>query len=103
MKISNTTPGYINQSYTAQKGSAAAKQPKPAETTAGKADSFSDNISLSERTRELQKISTAADTDAAQRQKYVAELKQKVESNEYKIDIDAVAQKMAGTLMDDIV
>ncbi len=100
MKISNTPPNYINQTYTSQSNSAAAgqnlKTPKPAE------DAQTDSINLSSKTRDLQKISKALDSDAVERQNYVQEIKQQVENNLYNVNAEQVAEKMVGTFMNEI-
>jgi flagellar biosynthesis anti-sigma factor FlgM len=99
MKISNSTPNYINQTYT-QSANDAAKNlnaPKPAE------DSLTDSIKLSSRTRDLQRISQTMDVDAADRQKYVADIKTQVENKQYNINAEQVAEKILGTYMDDMI
>ncbi len=99
MKISNSTPNYINQTYANQANNVAnqnQKVEKPAE------EGVADSINLSNRTKDLQKVSQALETDTADRAKLVADLKQSVESNQYSVDVDKVAEKIAGTIMDEI-
>lgn len=91
MKISNTTPNYINP-YTKPNSTAAAQ--KPAEGT------FTDSINLSDRTKELQTISKAIDTEPADREKYVENIKLQVENNQYNVNAEQVAQKIVGAFMD---
>jgi negative regulator of flagellin synthesis FlgM len=101
MKISTTPPSYINQTYANQAGNAAGqnlKSQKSAEESVIEAKS--DSINLSERTRDLQKISMAMDTDPMDRKKYVADIKQKVENNQYNLNAETVAERMVGSLMD---
>ena len=97
MKI--TTPNYINQTYANPANTAAnqnLKSPKSAdESTNDKLDS----INFSDRTRDLQKISKAMETDPVDRQKYIADIKQKVETNQYNINAQTVADKIIGSYM----
>jgi len=103
MKISNTTPNYINQTYTNQTNNTAnlnVKSQKTADEAAS--DSKSDSINFSGRTKDLQKISKAMETESVDRQKYVADIKQKVETNQYNISAETVAEKMVGSIMNEI-
>lgn len=105
MKISNTTTNYINQTYANQTNAAAQNEKtfKAAEEAA--AAKATDSINLSARTRELQKIAGALETPDAEREKYVADIKQKVDSGTYDLNVDAVAEKMAKSLgrIDEII
>lgn len=100
MKISNPTQNYINQTY-AGKTTAAANTPpkleKPADEMVG------DSINLSQKTRDLQKISTAMDTQPTDRATLVADLKQQVQTNQYNINAEQIAEKMTGSLMNELV
>lgn len=96
MKISNTTPNYINQTYAGQMNNAAnqnLKSQKPA-------DEITDSINFSDETKLLQKLSKAMESEPADRKKYVADIKQKVETNQYNINAENVAEKIVGSLMD---
>ncbi|MFA5902370.1 MAG: flagellar biosynthesis anti-sigma factor FlgM [Desulfobacula sp.] len=96
MKISNTTPNYINQTYTGQMNNTAnqnLKSQKPA-------DEVTDSINFSNETKLLQKLSKAVETEPADRKKYITDIKQKIEANQYNINADAVAEKVVGSLMD---
>ncbi|MCP4023529.1 MAG: flagellar biosynthesis anti-sigma factor FlgM [Desulfobacteraceae bacterium] len=100
MKISNSTPNYINQTYGNAANNAANQNPKlekPVE------EGLTDSINLSDKTRDLQKISQALETEPANRAELVANLKQSVESNQYTVDAGKVAEKIVGTIMDDVV
>ncbi len=104
MKISNSTPNYINQTYANQTKPASAqnqKSFKSAEEAA--AGQPSDSINLSTRTKDLQKISSALETPSVERQKYVSDIKEKVESSQYNVNVEAVAQKMAQNFIDEII
>lgn len=102
MKISSTTPNYINQTYANQAN--AANQNLKSQKTADEVSSETktDSINLSGRTKDLQKISKAMETDSAERNKYVADIKQKVETNQYTFNAETVAQKMVGFIMNEI-
>lgn len=98
MKISNTTPNYINQTYTNQTNAAAgqnSKSLKPAE------DAQTDSINLSSRTRDLQKISKALETEPVDRQALVADIKLQVENGQYNINAEQVAEKIVGSFMNE--
>jgi negative regulator of flagellin synthesis FlgM len=101
MKISNSTQNYINQSYANQAATKAAEQAanqeKPAEETVA-----TDSINLSSTTRDLQKISAAAETEPENREQLVADLKQQVQSNQYTVNAEQVAEKMIGSIMDEL-
>ncbi len=104
MKISNSTPNYINQTYanqtvnqTANKAKAAGNQDKPSDDVIA-----ADSINLSSTTRDLQKISAAADTEPAGREKLVQDLKQQVQTNQYTVNAEQVAEKMIGSIMDEL-
>ncbi|MCD4678553.1 MAG: flagellar biosynthesis anti-sigma factor FlgM [Desulfobacula sp.] len=99
MKISNSTPNYVNQTYANQANNAATQNLKSQKTAD---DTLTDSINLSGRTKDLQKISTAMDTESVDRKKYVADIKLQVENNQYNINAQTVAEKMAGYLMNEI-
>jgi len=96
MKISNTTPNYINQTYAGQIGNAANQNLKSQKPT----DEITDSINFSDQTKILQKINKAMESESPDRKKYVADIKQKVETNQYNVNAEAVAEKMVGSLMD---
>lgn len=98
MKISNNTPNYISQTYTNQQNSAASQNQK---NPPASEELPSDSINLSNRTRDLQKVSKALENPPPERRQYVADIKQKVENNQYNVNAEAVAEKIVGMLMDD--
>ena len=104
MKISNGTPNYINQTYT-NPANAAASQNQKSEKTAEEAanGTKTDSINLSGRTKDLQKISTAMETDPVDREKYVADIKQKVETNQYNVNAETVADRILDSHINEIV
>lgn len=97
MKISNSTPNYINQTYTNQANTAAGQNQK---SQLSADDVPADSINLSGRTRDLQKISKALETEPAGREQLVADIKDRVESNQYNINAEQIAEKMVGLLFD---
>ncbi len=102
MKISNSTTNLVNQAYsnnTAQQNQAAANT-KPEK---GKDINPSSNVDLSSRTIDLQKIARAAENQPVAMSEKVAVLKKEVEENRYNIDVDKVAGKMVGSLLDEII
>lgn len=97
MKILNSTPSYINQIYTKKAG-----QNLKAQKTAGvDANKKTDQINFSDLTKNLRKMSQATETDSADRQKYVADIKHKVETNQYTINAETIAEKMVGSIMNE--
>ena len=96
MKVSNTTPNYINQVYAGQIGNIAnqtLKSQKPA-------DEITDSINFSDQTKTLQKINKAMENEPADRKKYVADIKQKIETDQYNINAETIAEKLVGSIMD---
>ena len=99
MKI-NSTPQYINQSYAANNADTTAKtsadQGKQSEKT------LSDSINLSSTTMDLQKISAASAEEPKDRAQMVENLKQQVQSNQYTVNAEQVAEKMIGSIMNEV-
>ncbi len=100
MKISSSTQNYINQTYANQANSVANTQTPKTEKPADEA--ASDSINLSPTTRDLQKISAAMDTEPTDRATLVADLKQQVQANQYTVNAEQVAEKMIGSLMNEL-
>ena len=98
MKISNTTPNYINQTYANQANNPASQNLKQEKAD----DAQTDSINLSNRTKDLQKVASAIDIEPVDRKKIVADLKHQVETNQYNVNAETVAEKMVGSLMDEI-
>jgi len=101
MKISNSTQNYISQTYANQANSAANTQPSKMESPGD--EMAGDSINLSQKTRDLQKISAAMDNEPTDRSKLVADLKQQVQANQYTVNAEQVAEKMIGSIMDGLV
>ena len=98
MKISNSTPSYINQTYANQANKTADQNLKSQQPPAD--EGLKDSINLSGRTQDLQKVTKALETEPSDRKQYVADIKQKVESNQYNVNAENVAEKMVGVLFD---
>jgi flagellar biosynthesis anti-sigma factor FlgM len=98
MKISSSTPNYMAYTNPANQASqteaAVTNKEKPAD------GSKTDSINLSAKTMDLQKISTAMDTEPLDRKKMVADIKQQVDAGQYTIDAKMVAGKMLGNMID---
>jgi negative regulator of flagellin synthesis FlgM len=104
MKIANSTPHYINQAYTNPANTAAnqnLKSQKTADLVVN--ETKTDSISFSDRTKDLQKISKAMETDPADRKNYVADIKSKVETGQYTMNAETVAEKMVGSVLNGMV
>ncbi len=86
MKISNTN--YIHQSYANAPAAKTEKGKAPASGVSG------DSINLSSTTRDLQKIAAASESDPENRAKLVQDLKEKVQTNQYTINAEQIAEKM---------
>ena len=102
MKISNASQNYMSytNAATAGKSGAAAQagaREKQAEETVAQ-----DSINLSSTTRDLQKISSAAETEPEGRVQMVQELKAQVQANQYTVNAEQVAEKMIGSIMDEL-
>ena len=105
MKISQNSPNYnyIQQTYANQTNTPAAKglnaqKNAVEENTVHKSDS----LNLSGLTKDLQKVSKAMETEPADRQQYVADIKQKVETDQYNINAEAVAGKWAAFIINEV-
>jgi len=101
MKISNPTQNYINQTY-ANTTSQPANAQAPAKLEKASDEVVSDTLKISPKTRDLQKISAAMDTEPTDRTKRVADLKQQVQTDQYTVKAEQVAEKMIGSLMDEM-
>ena len=99
MKIN--TPNFINQTYANPANTAANQNPKAQKTADETFNDKSDSIDISDRTKDLQKISKAMETDPVDRQKYVADIKQKVETDQYNINAQTIADKIVGSYMNE--
>jgi negative regulator of flagellin synthesis FlgM len=98
MKISNQNINMVNQTYgknqTAASPSAEKKGPEATRNV--------DSVSLSSTTQDLQKIQQAMAVEPQERAERVATLKAAVESGQYTVDPDKVAERMTGFFIDKI-
>ena len=99
MKISNSSPDYINQTYT---NPAAKAKPGKSSVEQESLETRSDSINLSEKTRDLQKISQAMEAEQPNRAERVQEIKNQVQANQYNINAEKIAEKMIGSIMDEL-
>jgi len=100
MKISNSTPNIINQAYGNQANNPSAQGLKSQKNSD---ENLSDSINLSGRTKDLQKISKAMELEPVDRKKYVTDIKQQVETNQYNINAETIAEKMVESQIHKIV
>ena len=101
MKVTNTTPNFINKNYGNQPN-------KPVSDNTGKLEkpgkeNSSDNVSLSGRTQDLQKAEAAMDSLPPGRTEKVAALKKSVEEGTYTVNAEKVAEKMAGNFLQELI
>ncbi len=103
MKISNSPQNYINQTY-ANQISPAANSPSKLEKSVDEPTiaTSSDSLNISPTTRDLQKISASMDTEPTDRTQLVEDLKQQVQAGQYTVNAEQVAEKMVGSLMDEL-
>ena len=96
MKIANSTSNYINQAYVNKTNTPSSQnlkaQSKVEETP-------TDSLNISNRTKSLQLVSRSMETEPMDREKYVADIKQKIETNQYDMNAEATAEKMVGHFM----
>ncbi len=100
MKISNSTPNFINQAYGSQANKSASQGLKSQKSSE---EALTDSLNISHKTKDLQKISKAMDMKSVDREKQIADIKQQIETNQYNVNADAVAEKMVGHLMNGII
>lgn len=100
MKISGPTPNYIQQTYSQQNNQQAAND--PSKTGATNEDNRGDSINLSERTRDLQKISQNLEVQPPEREQQLAKLKDQVQAGQYNVNAEQVAEKMIGSIMNQL-
>ncbi|WP_022664533.1 flagellar biosynthesis anti-sigma factor FlgM [Desulfospira joergensenii] len=99
MKISNSSLDYINQTYT---NTAAKANPEKAAVESDALETKTDSINLSEKTRDLQKISQAMETEPEDRTERLKEIKDQVQANQYNINAEQIAEKMIGSITDEL-
>ncbi len=101
MKISNSTTSYINTNYANQANPAATNI--QAKTGRRPEETKTDNINLSEKTRDLQKIGQAMEIEPTDRKQLVSDIKDQVQANQYTINAEQIAEKMIGSIISGLV
>ena len=101
MKI-NSTQQYIHQSYAANNANTKITANTSADQGKRSEELLSDRINLSSTTRDLQKISDAAAKAPKDRAGMVEDLKQQVQSNQYTVNAEKIAEKMIGSIMNEV-
>jgi negative regulator of flagellin synthesis FlgM len=100
MKISNSN--LVNQAYNnniVHQNQAATN----AKTGKIKEPNLSSNVDLSNRTKDVQKIARAIEDEPVSMTEKLASLKKQVDTNQYNIDADKIADKMVGSILDEII
>ena len=100
MKISSQNTNMVNQSYGRNQVPAPASDNKkeiPATRNV-------DNVSLSSATKDLQKVYQTMDTtpshESQDRSERISALKKKIETGQYKVDAEKVAESIMGFFID---
>ena len=101
MKISGPTPNYIQQTYTSRNNQQTNATSRT-KTGSGGEEPRGDSINLSQTTRDLQKVDQNLDTQSSERARRVAQLKEQVEAGQYTVNAEQVAEKMVGSIMDEL-
>ena len=102
MKISNQNSNLVNQTYGKNQAPvSSSKDIKNAEKIPESTRNI-DSVSLSSATKDLQRIEQSMGAESPERAERVATLKATVESGNYKVDPEAVAERMAGFFIDKI-
>ena len=96
MNISGPTNNYVHTSYTKQANPATSNL--QAKTAGPPKETKTDNIDLSEKTRDLQRISQSMETEPADRTQLVSDIKDQIRANQYTINAENIAQKMIGAI-----
>ncbi|MFO7754050.1 MAG: flagellar biosynthesis anti-sigma factor FlgM [Desulfobacteraceae bacterium] len=102
MKVSNTTPNLVNKTYGNTQNRSVAENSGKVEKP-GEEAGVSDNVSLSDRTKDIRKAEAAMDSPPAERAERVADIKKRVEEGTYKVNAEKVAEKMAGNFLHQII
>jgi len=98
MKIINDVAAMKNESLlNAQKASEEAK-----ERSVNKTEQISDNVQLSSRAKDLQRIKDLVKTAPESRDEKVAEIKEQLNNGTYKADINKTAENMVNESLLDL-
>ena len=94
---------YVSKSKLSETQQIEQKQPLDEQKTEGVNGSDQDTVvNLSQASKEAQRIREIILSEPDVREEKVAELKRQIESGEYKIDHDAVADKLVDSFIDEI-
>ncbi len=94
---------YVSKSKLSETQQIEQKQPPDEQKTEGVNGSDQDTVvNLSQASKEAQRIREIILSEPDVREEKVAELKRQIESGEYKIDHDAVADKLVDSFIDEI-
>ncbi|MDY0221607.1 MAG: flagellar biosynthesis anti-sigma factor FlgM [Desulfobacterium sp.] len=102
MKISNQNTNLINQTYGKNQTPVPSSKDRKNVEKSPESTRNIDSVSLSPATKDLQKIEQAMGAEPPGRSERVATLKAAVENGRYKVDPEAVAERMAGFFIDKI-
>lgn len=103
MKVTGYSQSYINQTYSKPTHTdRSVDQEGLKKDNNNKAPESADSITLSQTTLDRQKIDRNMDADQQDRQQHIAAIKEQVESGQYNVHADQVAEKMVGFYMDDL-
>ncbi|OQY00672.1 MAG: flagellar biosynthesis anti-sigma factor FlgM [Desulfobacteraceae bacterium 4572_130] len=100
MEITNPKTNLINQTYSSKTSDKIKKENSNIKEETGQRDS--DKVNLSNRTKDIQKIFTAMDNNVENKERAtrIANIKEDVQANKYKVDAEKIAEKMVKFLMD---
>nr|WP_320191097.1 flagellar biosynthesis anti-sigma factor FlgM [uncultured Desulfobacter sp.] len=93
---------YINQSYAANNTNANTTANTSADQGKQSEETLSDSINLSATTRDLQKISAAAENESEDRTAMVETLKKQVQAGQYTVNAEQVAEKLMGSIVNEL-
>ena len=102
MKVSNSNSNLVNQAYgnnPAQKN--IADNPQKSDKNADAKPSSS--VDLSSKTRDMQKVLQTIESEPVARTEKINRIQNEINENRYKIDTEKIAEKMAGTFLDEII
>ncbi len=101
MKISGSNTNYIQQAYGNANSAVPGNGPQDKAGTTSETRT-TDSISLSEKTQDLRRVQQNMDNAPVERQKKIADLKERVQANQYTVDARQLAENMIGSIMDEM-
>nr|WP_321402899.1 flagellar biosynthesis anti-sigma factor FlgM [uncultured Desulfobacter sp.] len=103
MKITNNTQQYINQSYAANNANANTTATNTsADQGTQTQERLADSINLSSTTKDLQRIATESAKEPEARVQMVADLKEQVQTGQYTVNAEKVAEKIVGSILNEV-